>query len=151
MLTKIARLPTIGILSLAFVIWGLGFFVISAVFQNIGYLAFLLWEIASPTLIAVFLYVRAVRRVESRSKSIQLHVAWLATLAVVIYLGIQAWSGYHAMDDAPRGLLWDIYQFMALGFGVAAFWVCYACGLPFTRKPNRANKAVEATADSPRS
>jgi len=138
MLTKIARLPTIGILGLAFGIWVLGFFVISPVFPNIGYLAFLQWEIASPTLIALFLYVRAVRGVEPRNKSIQLHVAWLATLAVVVCLGIETWSGYHAMDDAPRGLLWDIYQFMALGFGAAAFWGCYACGLPFTREPSKA-------------
>ena len=134
MLRKIARLPTIGILGVAFGIWVLGFFIISPIFQDIGYLAFLQWEMISPTLITLFLYVRAVRRADSRNKRIQLHVAWLVTLAVVIYLGRETWIGYQAMDDAPRGLLWDIYQFLALAFGASAFWICYACGLLFTQK-----------------
>lgn len=146
-IAQLAGLPTIGILSLAFVIWVFGCFVISPIFQNTGYLAFLQWEMVSPTLITLFLYFRSIRQAESRNRSLRLHVAWLATLTVVIYLGRRTWIGYHAMDDAPRGLLWDFYQFAALIYGAAAFWLCFACGLPFAQKPNQANKSCAATDD----
>lgn len=149
MLTNFARLSVIEIFGFAFGIWVLGFFVVSPNFQNIGCLVFLQWKMVSPTLITLFLYVRSVRRAESRNKTIRLHVAWLVTLAVVIYLGRVTWIEYHAMDDAPRGLLWDIYQFMALALGAAAFWICFVCGLPFAQKPNRANnKPCDATGDN---
>jgi hypothetical protein len=152
MVTRIAQLPTIGLLGLAFGIWLLGFFVISPIFQNIGYSAFLLWEMVSPTLITVFIYVRSVRRERSTPKKIQLHVAWLVTLSVVIYLGRETWVGYNAMDDAPRGLLWDFYQFSALLLGAGAFWICYGIGLPFIKLSKPAKHRVglsDPPADAP--
>jgi hypothetical protein len=118
--TRLERLPTIAVLGLAFAAWALGFFLVSSLFQDIGYLAFLRWKMISPTLITLFLYLRSLRR-ERRS-----HVAWLATLAVVVALGRQVWLAYEAMDDAPRGLLWDAYQFEALALGTGTYWLCTA-------------------------
>ena len=114
------RLPTIAVLGLAFAVWALGFFVISPRAPNSGYLAFQGWEMVSPALITLFLYLRSLHR-ERRS-----HVAWLATLAVVVALGWQVWREYEAMDDAPRGLLWDAYQFVALALGTGTYWLCTA-------------------------
>ena len=131
MLTKLERLPTIGILGVAFGIWALGFFIISPT-SNTGYLAFLQWEMISPTLITLLLHFRSVWREKSMKRRSQLHVAWLATLAVVVHLGNETWIGYHAMDDAPRGLLWDFYQFTALIYGSAIFCIGFALAYPFT-------------------
>lgn len=132
LLQQLAQQPSIGILGIAFGIWVLGFFLITPLFQDVGYWAFLLWKMGSPAMITLFLYVRSIRHAESRNNKLQLHVAWLATLMTVVLLGAWTLVGYDAMDDAPRGWLWDIYQFAALWFGTAAFWIFYACGLLFT-------------------
>jgi hypothetical protein len=104
--------------------------------------AFQLWEIISPTLITIFLYVKAVQtyRIDSDSSRIHIHVAWLMTLLVVLWLGIQTLLGYYALDDAPRGLLFDIYQFTSLMFGALAFWISYGIGSAAMSIKRRANK-----------
>lgn len=119
-MTRLEKVPTIAVLGLAFAVWVLGFFVVSPLWGDVGYLAFQRWEMVSPALITLFLYLRSLRR-ERRS-----HVAWLATLAVVVALGRQVWLAYEGMDDAPRGLLWDAYQFAALALGTGTYWLCTA-------------------------
>lgn len=120
------RGANLAVLGLAFAVWALGVFVISPLFPNAGSLAFQRWEMISPTLITLFLYLRFIRREESKRREVGSHLAWLGTVAVVLFLGRQTWLGYQAMDDAPRGLLWDGYQLAALVLGTMTYWVCKA-------------------------
>jgi len=139
MLKRLSQLSAVQIFGLTFGIWALGLFLISnlPILQNTGYLAFQLWELVSPTLITLFLYIRSIRSEQSTSKKFQLHVAWLVTLAVVISLGIKACVGNPNGSDLVQGLRWDFYQFSALLLGSAAFWICYGITDRFRTARNR--------------
>lgn len=115
------------ILLLAFVIWALGLFLVASlpILQNTGYRVFILWELVSPTLITSLLYFRSIRLENSPSKKRQLHVAYLVTLAVVIYGGFSTWRGNPAGSDLMWGLRFDLYQFTALFSGGLAFGISW--------------------------
>lgn len=79
----------------AFAIWLLGVLVIERAFPDTGYRLFLVWKLCSPTLIALGLYVRALRarRHEDPKRSLaSLHLAWLVTVGVVVASGHQFWA-----------------------------------------------------------
>ena len=149
MLTQFTAAQIVG---LAFAIWALGLFSIASfpILQNTGYMVFLFWELVSPTLITLFLYIRSIRAEQLSPEKFQLHVAWLVTLAVVAYLGIDTWAGNPAGSDLVQGLRFDLYQFEALIMGCAAFWICRRVMERF--RPTRIGSAPGAAPDGgPRS
>lgn len=119
---RAARGATLKVVLAAFAVWLSGVLVIERAFPDTGYRLFLGWKLFSPALIALVLYVSALRAPKRNRAS--LHFAWLMTVGVVIASGHQFWAAYLAMDDAPRGLLMDLYQFEALASGTVVYWLC---------------------------
>lgn len=126
-------ISTRRILGIAFAICFMGNVV--AMMSDLGYLALLAWEALSPTLITLLLHWRSIRGETAMAKRIQLHFAWLVTLAVVVQSGVESWELYVSTHDAPRGVIWDFYQFIAAIFGGIVFWICFGIGSIFVRGP----------------
>jgi hypothetical protein len=133
MMTKITRLPTLAVLGLALAVWIVGASIIAQT-SSIGYWLFTMWEIFSPTLITIFLYARSVIRESSRRVRWRLHIAWLATLAVVLLLLVEASRGHQAARDVAD-VWWTIYHFSTLIVGPVCFWISFGLAYPFTTDP----------------
>lgn len=122
---------TLSILLAAFGLWLAGLFFVERLFPDTGYRLFVLWKLVSPTLVTLALSARAMR---AEPRSTALHVAWGLTLLVVVVSGHQFWQAYVAMDDAPRGLVMDLYQVEALVAGAVTYGVCRLVTRAFTRR-----------------
>ena len=124
---RASRWASLKVVLAAFIIWLSGILVVEWAFPDTGYRLFLVWKLVSPSLIAPVLYVRALRarRHDDPKRSLaSLHFAWLMTVGVVVASRHQFWVAYLAMDDAPRGLLMDLYQFEALVSGTVTYLLC---------------------------
>jgi hypothetical protein len=122
---------TLTILLVAFGLWLVGTFFVERFFPNTGYRLFVWWRLGSPTLVTLVLSARAAR---AEPRNVALHVAWVVTLLVVVVSGHQFWAAYVAMDDAPRGLLLDLYQVEALVAGAATYGLCRLVARAFARR-----------------
>lgn len=118
-----SKRPTLGILLMAMGFWLLDLFVIEPFGGNGGYFFSVHWKMFSPTLIALFLYFRAMRQ---RSWApLQFHVTWMVIVGLIVYLGLESWLDYETTPDAPRGLIWDFYQLKSLVVGLFIYWISY--------------------------
>jgi len=123
---SLEKITNLRILCLVGALWCLAqLFTHTSAGGDHGYLIFVAIKMGLPVCLALLLYsleLFKTRGMPSRTHRLSIHVPYAIMLFVIVHEGAGYCSWYQAMDDAPRGLLWDIYDVESLIVGVAIRW-----------------------------
>ena len=125
LIARLVRTSPAHIILAAFALWLTVLLLIAflPILQDTGAKVFMYCQLAAPTAVTLLLYTRSLLANPGLVRNLRAHLPWLLTLGVVVWMGVDTWKGNPNGSDLAWGLRFEMYQFNALLWGCAAWWI----------------------------